>query len=91
VPAPPGVLAKLWDQAKLAVESLSVHLNGILMKNQETGEVNYPVMALAFGLPILIIVMIIVGQMMAPGLVEDENIKQKRSQEKIKQLAKKTQ
>ncbi len=41
------------------IETYSEGVNNVLMKNQETGEVNYPAVFIAFGIPIVLIIMVI--------------------------------
>lgn len=42
------------------IETTSLKVNAYLMKNQETGEVNYLMILIAFGIPILLIIGIMV-------------------------------
>jgi hypothetical protein len=80
VPEPATAFTKLWNHAKDWIERTSVKVNNILIKNQETGEVNYPAIALAFGLPLMVVVLILVNVMnSAKGAEEDRHVDKKPS------------
>lgn len=90
VPAPPSAFDKFWEDGKVWIDVASLKLNNILMKNQETGEVNYPAVAIAFGLPFLIVVMLITAVMYAAPEEEDKAAGKKQAQKQTptKQMSK---
>ena len=59
IPKPPTFLSNLWQESIDLIEKSSEVITKVLIKNQQTGEVNYPAILALFGIPCFLILLMI--------------------------------